>query len=127
MDGNHFDLYFGALKVGVVTQSASDFPNLWGTIAYDPSLAEPRSAEVVRFVKFVVLNQESTRLMDMEHEPGMPREQEALCAELEAHFNDYIESEEWHLIDKQGQRLPILCPILRGSDEIVWRWNAGGG
>jgi hypothetical protein len=105
----------------------SDFPNLWGTIAYDRSLAEPRSAEVTRLVRFVVLNQESRRLWDMEHEHGSSREQEAVDAEREAHYKDFIESEQWHLIDKQGQRLPILCGILRGNNEIVWRWNPGGG
>jgi hypothetical protein len=34
---------------------------------------------------------------------------------------------QWHLIDEPGQRLPILCPILRGNGEIEWRWNPGGG
>jgi hypothetical protein len=127
MDGDRFDLYFGSLKVGVVTQSDSDFPNLWGNIAYDPSLRVPQSAEIAHFVRFVVLNQESTRLLDMEHEQDTSREQGAVGAELEAYYKDYIESEQWYLIDEHGQRLPILCPILRGSSEIVWRWNPGGG
>jgi hypothetical protein len=96
MDSDRFDLYFGSLKVGVVTQSVSDFPNLWGNIAYDPSLSGPQSAQVARFFKFVVLNQESARLLDMEHEHDISREQEAVDAELEAHYKDYIESEQWH-------------------------------
>jgi hypothetical protein len=127
MDGDRFDLYFGSLKVGVVTQSNSDFPNLWGNIAYDPALVEPRSAELARFVKFVVLNRESTRLLDREHEHDTSREQEAVGAELAAHYMDFVESEDWHLIDNQGRLLPILCPILRGDGEIVWRWNPGEG
>jgi hypothetical protein len=126
MDGDRFDLYFGPLKVGVVTRTDSDFPNLWGGITYDPALSEQRSPEVTRFVKFVALNRESIRLLDMEHEHDTSREQEAVNAELEAQYMDYVESEDWHLIDEQGRVLPILCPILRGDGEIVWRWNPGG-
>jgi hypothetical protein len=97
MGGNRFDLCFGSLKVGVVTQTDSDFPNLWGSLTYDPALANPQSAEVARLAKFVALNRESTRLVDMEYETDTSREQEVVNAELEAHYADYLESEDWHL------------------------------
>ncbi len=125
MVGKRYELYFGSLRVGVVTQTASDFPNLWGDLAYDRSVLERQSEEAARFCKFVELNHESTRLVDLEDKQDTSREQEAVSAELVAHYMDYVESEEWHLLDEGGRKLPILCPILNGSGEIVWRWNPG--
>jgi hypothetical protein len=122
MHGQRYDLVFGSLKVGVVIQTASDFPNLWGDIEYDPALAKSRSPEVARFVRFVTLNRESTRLVDIEDEQDVSRELAEVNAELEG-YTDYIESEDWYLIDADGRRFAIMCPILRGSGEIVWRWD----
>ena len=122
MKGQRYDLVFGSLNVGVVTQTDSDFPNLWGEITYDPALENPQTPEAIRFAKFVALNKESTRLVDTEHEQDVSRELAAVTTELEG-YTDYIESEDWYLIDAGGRRLPIICPILRGSSEIVWRWD----
>jgi hypothetical protein len=122
MGGKRYDLVFGSIKVGVVTPTDSDFPNLWGEITYDPRLENPQTPDAARFAKFVALNRESTRLVDMEHEQDVSRELDAINAELES-YNDYIESEEWYLIDASDTRLRILCPVLRGTGEIVWRWG----
>ncbi len=123
MADQRYDLYFGSLKVGVVTQTDSDFPNLWGSITYEPTVLKRQSAETSRLARFVELNRESTRLADLEDQQEASREQEAVSAELEANFMDYVESEDWLLIDERGRELPILCPILRDPGEIVWRWN----
>jgi hypothetical protein len=120
-----YDLHFGSLKVGVVTQTDSDFPNQWGTIDYEPWVRSPRSAEEERFARFVVLNQESTRLVDMEDEADTSRELAAVSSELEAAFMDYVESDQWRLVDRRGRAAPILCPILRGDGDLVWRWDPG--
>jgi hypothetical protein len=127
MVGDRYHLYFGSLKVGVVTHTDSDFPNLWGDISYDLAVSEPQSEEAARFAKFVELNRESTRLVDLEDEQDTSREQQDVNAELEADYTDYVESEDWHLVDECGRELPILCPILRWSGEIVWRWNPSSG
>jgi hypothetical protein len=126
MVGKRYDLYFGSLKVGVVTQTDSDFPNLWGDISYDRAVSEPRSEEAARLARFVELNRESIRLVDLEEE-DTSREQKVADAELDANYMDYIDSEDWHLVDERGRKLPILCPLLRGSSEIVWRWNPSDG
>jgi hypothetical protein len=118
MNGERYDLVFGSLKVGVVRQTDSDFPNLWGEIIYDPGLENAQSPKVRRFVQFVSLNRESTRLIDMEHEQDVSRELAAVNAELEKYL-DYIESEDWYLIAKDGRCVAIMAPILRGANEIV--------
>jgi hypothetical protein len=125
-DGDRLDLYFGTIKVGVVTGVAGDFPNLWGRLTCGPALKQSGCAAVARLVRFLALNRVSTRLADQE--PGhTSRVREAVDAELEARFADYAESEDWHMIDTQGRKRPILCPILRWDGEIVWRWNPGSG
>ncbi len=123
MDGECYDLFFGSLKVGFVTRTDSDFPNLWGTVAYEPWVSQPHSPAEQRFAQFAALNKETTRLVDMGHEVDVSREQEAVSAELEAGFMDYVESEDWWLVDRHGRRLPILCPVLRGDSDLVWRWD----
>jgi hypothetical protein len=127
VDGERYDLYFGSLKLGVVTQSDSDFPNLWGTMAYEPWLSSPPSPEAVRLARFVALNKESTRLVDLEDQADTSREQAAVNAELEAGFMDYVESEDWWLVDRRCRKLAILCPILRGDGDLVWRWDPARG
>jgi hypothetical protein len=124
VDGERYELYFGSLKVGVVTETDSDFPNLWGTIAYEPWVCSPQSPEEGRLARYVALNKESTRLMDMGDAVDVACERAAINAELEAGYtDDYVLSVEWWLVDRGGQKVPILCPILRGDGDLVWRWD----
>lgn len=123
MKGDRYVLYFGSLRLGVVTEADSDFPNLWGDIDLDPALADPRTAEVARLARFVALDREATRLADVEGEHDSRRAEEAVSDELDAHDSDLIESAAWHLVDEHGRKSPILCPIMRWPAEIVWRWN----
>jgi hypothetical protein len=123
MNGESYILYFGSLRVGIVTQTDCDFPNLWGEIEYDPALAEPETFELARLSRFIALNCESTRLLDLEDEEDTDLEQQAISGELDTHYSEFVEAVHWHLIDSQGHDLPILCPILRNAGEIVWRWN----
>jgi len=117
-----YELHFRDMKIGDVTEDDADFPNLWGTIAYNKSLECPISEEQKRLARFIELNQDSIRLVDLEHEQDVSDELDAINKELEA-FNDYIETDDWFLIADNGKTLPILCPILRYDCEIVWRWN----
>ena len=125
MGDDRLDLYFGPLRVGAVTQVGEDFPSLGGYITYDPSLANPPSAEVARLARFIALNRESTRLEDLEDESDLPQGAEGVNAELETHYMGYIESVDWRFVDGGGRELPILCPIFHENNEIVWRWDAG--
>jgi hypothetical protein len=123
MDDDCFDLSFGSLKVGEVTLTASDFPNLWGKIAYDSAHAEQQSPELARFNQFLELDRQSMKLIDVEHERDVSEELSAINAQLKS-YRDYIDSADWYLIDKRGRKLPILCPVLRDNGEIVWRWGS---
>ncbi|MCB9927781.1 MAG: hypothetical protein H6822_36965 [Planctomycetaceae bacterium] len=117
-----YELHFRDFKIGDVIEDDTDFPNLWGRIAYNDSLKCPTSEEQTRLVRFIELNQDSIRLVDLESEQDVSHDLDAINKELEA-FTDYIETDDWLLIADNGKRLPILCPILRHDGEIVWRWN----
>jgi hypothetical protein len=127
MDRERYDLYFGSLKVGAVTETGSNWPSLWGTIEYEPWLPNPQTPEAVRFARFVSLNMESTRLMDIAGEVDNSRERAAVDGELKAGFMDYVESQEWWLVDRHGRKLPILCPILQDNGWMGWRWDPRRG
>lgn len=117
-----YDLYFNDIRVGMVTEQDSDFPNLWGVIEYDASILNPTSEERIRLARFLELNRESIRLVDIEHEQDVANELNAVNQQLEA-FNDFIESDSWLLIDEAGRTRPILVPIFRHDGEMMWRWN----
>src|SRR5262249_32939397 len=85
-------------------------------------LGKPKSALLRRFVKFILLNRESTRLIDVEDEKDVSAEIATVNTELED-YRDIIESEDWYLEDESGRRVAIMSPILRGESEIVWRWD----
>ena len=77
----------------------------------------------IRLARYVALNKESTRLIDREDIEDNAEEKARIDAESMNHFLDIIESEDWFLVDHNDQRHPILGPIFRNDDEIVWRWN----
>ena len=117
-----YELHLRNMKIGDVTEQEADFPNLWGTITYSESLERPTCDEHKRLARFLKLNRDSIRLIDIEHEQDVSAELDAINRELEA-FKDYIETGDWLLITENGIRLPILCPIFGHDCEIVWRWN----
>ena len=129
MPDERYELYFGARRVGAVTQLDSDFPNLWGRIAYDASIARPQTPEDQRMARFVELSIESMRLLmgddtyDEDDDDDDGGEMNPVDAELEREFMDLVETNGWRLIDAQGKVEPILCPAFHPDDEIVWRWG----
>jgi hypothetical protein len=117
-----YELHFRDIKIGVVTEDDCDFPNLWGRIAYNEPLICPSSDEQQRLARFLQLNRDSIRLIDLEDEQNVSAELDVINKELET-FNDYFETDDWLLIDDSRKIHPILCPIFRHDGEIVWRWN----
>jgi hypothetical protein len=123
MHGDQFDLYFGPIKGGAVTETGGDPPDVQGMIVYDLALSGAQSADAVRLVKFIALTKESERLAIMKHDPETAEYGVAVNAALEAKYLDIFESDQWRLIDKHGRVLPVLYPIFRKNGEIVWVWS----
>lgn len=121
-----YELYFRGIKIGVVAEDDSDFPNLWGTIIYDESLAQPTTEEQKRLATFLELNRDSNRLLDIEDEQDVSGQLAAIDKQL-ASYNEYIETDDWILITAHGEAIRILCPFFRSDGGIVWRWNPSKG
>ncbi len=120
---NHeYSLFLGTLKIGNVTQADSDFPSLWGRIEFENSIAVPETDAARRMARFIELSRHYTRLLETLVEGQESSEQDTINAELEG-YADFIDSDDWHLVDEHGERVPILVPIFHDHDEIVWRWN----
>ena len=117
-----YELRFRDIHVGIVTLKDSDFPNLWGDIDYDDVISHPTSENEIRMSQFIELNRESTRLVDLEDQEDVAAKLDLVNQQL-VHFNDYIESDDWLLVNEGGETLPILVPMFRNDREIVWRWN----
>ncbi len=142
MDWDQFDLFYGPTRVGVVIlvdvnvpnlpgnilyDIEIDSPELTGNIIYDPSLSAPQSTAVARLSRYVDLARRSAHLLYKWDRSKPSPELDAMEAELAANYRDFIDSEDWHLVDRSGRELPIPRPSLQGDDEIVWSWNLGEG
>jgi hypothetical protein len=117
-----YDLYLATLKIGRVSEDGRDFPNLWGWLEYEQLMRKPTTAIECRVAKFLELGIEEMKLVDVEHEKDVSREIAAHNVQMEQ-YRDLIESDDWFLIDENGVKSPILCPILREGGNIVWRWR----
>jgi len=117
-----YQLYFADFKIGTVTNVTSDFPHLWGVVNYAAWLATPSTPEEIRLAEFLELSRRSTHFGDLESEQDVNQDIEKIDQQLNT-FQDFIETDAWYLIDRNGAKNMILCPIFRDEGEIVWRWN----
>src|SRR5262245_2828870 len=116
-----YELFFANTKIGIVTEVDADFPNLWGRIEYDATFNSPVGASA-DLSRFITLNRESIRLTELQEDTGgVEADLAAVDSELQR-YTAYVESEDWRLVDENGNDRPILVPIFRDS-EIIWRWN----
>jgi hypothetical protein len=122
---SNFSLFLGDCRIGRVAYEDSDFPNVWGRLTVDETLAQPTTPTAQRIARFLELNRAGIRLVDVENERDVSAELAEINRQLES-FNDYVETDDWRLVDDEGQVHPILCPIVRDGGEIVWRWNPRG-
>jgi hypothetical protein len=122
MSQEKYQLYFEDFEIGMVESVASDFPNIWGIVQYAKWLSAPRTSQEARIAAFIELNQKSIHFEEIEDEQDVTEDIERINQELKA-YQDFIETEAWYLIDRNGDKSMILCPIFRDDSEIVWRWN----
>ena len=120
-----YDLLLGDTRIGSVSQTDTEFPNLSGTIEIAATIQQATSEFAQELKEFIRLNCECTRLVDVQDDQDVGDELQAVNQQLQA-YQDLIERDDWLLIDPLGKRHPILCPILRNGNEIVWRWNVIG-
>jgi hypothetical protein len=111
---NTFELYYKQIHIGTLTELNWDMRSS-GTIVYhfnylNPKLNEKRLSEYILFS-----HKESEAL-----ENGDEKKLEEI-AELSNDYIDFIESEDWFIIDNNAKRIKILSPLFFLKDEIVWQ------
>ncbi|MEM6956849.1 MAG: hypothetical protein AAF645_14240 [Myxococcota bacterium] len=107
-----WSLVFGDIPIATIVQDCADFPTLFGT--YTLAEGAERTAKGERIHAYIAM---SIRVFPL-YEEG--RDDEA--ANEEEAFMDLIESEQWALIDAEGQRRSILIPVFSPGGRVNWRW-----
>jgi hypothetical protein len=112
-----YQLFYGEVHLGDVTEEDADFPNLSGT--FQPSDASDHPEIRRRVGEYVEYSIAADRLIDE------PDGYDTFVEEHEDQFLDLIESEDWWLEDERGERSSILVPNFCRDSGLVWRWNPG--
>lgn len=109
-----YTLYFSNIKIGTVTQLDADFPNLSGTYELAASLVGKNQL----FDNYIAYSVQSDTLMSRDMAAW-----EKFMEQEEHKYQELIDSENWKLIDEDGQPRSILIPIFGEDHRFVWRWS----
>jgi hypothetical protein len=116
--GQRYELYFGDVRIGTVTEMDADFPGNWGKLALDDSFANA-TPDATTLSGFLALNLKANLLADKHNDnPDVP-ELAAVHRELDA-CSAFIASPDWWLVDTGGTRHAITCPNLLNTEQIAW-------
>jgi len=120
--GEKYDLYFGATRVGVVTQSGPRFPYQCGAIEFESGFTTAITSEPSRIARLVAEGKAGTRTPDREHAASDSRVPTDIAG-----YQQSAASLEWRLVDHGECALPIVCPLFNTDGTIAWRWNCSSG
>lgn len=110
-----FDLYWGEIKIGILTETYWDMRSS-GTIEYTfDYLAEmPENVHLAESIKHCI---KTFIYFEAEDEENYLK----MCAEEEAKYMDIVESPDWRIVNGDGASIKILCPIFFDNNEISWQ------
>lgn len=106
-----YKLYYKEIELGYISYLDQDFPNLFGKY----KLTSPLTKDIDQYINYSI---ESNRLMITSKSKWLE-----FINENGDKFHDLIESEDWKLIDEDGEAHLILVPNFCANNEIVWRWG----
>lgn len=109
-----YSLFFKELELAEIEQTSSDFPNLSGRYKLS-SFDQKENQLLTEYINYSI---KASVLMEEDEKEWLK-----LIETEEDQFIDFIESEDWNLIDKNGDKHPILIPIFCANSEIIWRWS----
>ncbi|MNJ86612.1 hypothetical protein D3C87_41160 [compost metagenome] len=113
----NYELFWKDIHIGSVTETNWDMRSA-GDIIYHFNYQEPVDS-VERLAAFIRLSIRESQCYEDGLEEG--DEFKAICKEVEEHFMDFVDSEEWYLLNEKQERMAILCPIFHINNEIVWQ------
>ncbi len=117
-----FNLKYADILVGTVIKQNEDFPNLWGRFELVLSEKSLDDKIIIRLAEFIKLSIRESDLVEREHLDDVSKEFEQLNIDIEPYM-DFIESEEWFLVDENGKENKILVPSFKSDNSILWRWG----
>ena len=113
-----YTLFFGTTKLGTVVHEYSDFPNECGTFTRRGTLGTRPSEALAKLV--IDYSIESWRSLDAGDDPKViEKKYEKQIPQL----LECVDSDQWFLVDADGNESRILMPNFQLDSGIVWRWN----
>lgn len=112
-------LHFEYILIGEIENVDAEFPGFYGNFTLLLDITDDFSAQILNYINF------SKRYADFfvqEHLTDSDLEQELLREENE--YLHLINSENWYIIDPDGNKIKILVPIFDTNNGIIWRINS---
>lgn len=111
---NTFELYYKQIHIGTLTELNWDMRSS-GTIVYHFNCLNPKLNEK-RLSEYILFSQRENDSFENGDEKLL-----AEIAESNSTYIDFMESEDWFIIDNNAKRIKILCPLFFAENEIVWQ------
>ena len=109
-------LKYKEVEVGEVILQEEDFLNMWGSFKINDSLDNED------ILNLVSLSKRESDLIEEDHLRDIDEELSIVSDNMEP-YTYLIDSEDWVLINNEGDTLPILVPSFKSDDSLVWRWQ----
>ena len=111
-----YRLFYRDIELGEVVEEDADFPNVFGI--FRPTANDDQKAIRDYLQKYITYSVAADQLM----QEGKEEEWDRFAAENEPQFLDLIVTDDWQLRNEEGIE-PILIPLFRQNNAVVWRWN----
>lgn len=113
-------LYFGDILIAEIENTEEDAGNFTGQFKL---VLKPEDELSTRLFNYVDFSQRQNDFY-LSEEVGDEETEEKLLEE-ESTFDDFINSNSWHIIDHTGKKVKILIPTFDLQNTMVWRHNVG--
>ncbi|MFT6338832.1 MAG: hypothetical protein ACJATI_005611 [Halioglobus sp.] len=109
-----YKLYLQNIEIGTLTETNWDMRS-YGNIQFKFNYKEeiPNNSHLSDFIKHSI--QASNYLKE-----GDEKNYSRMCEE-ETKYLDLINSSDWRLINGEGEKIKILCPMFHENNEITWQ------
>lgn len=112
------ELYYGNILIGSITNTKSDFPNLCGHFNLLLKPIDIISSQITEYIKF------SSELLEFYlNTSDIDQKTEGILLEKENLYKNLIDSNDWKLVDLNGEETKILIPTFDKEGIINFRFN----
>jgi hypothetical protein len=109
-----YDFYFANIKIATIKNAVEEFLNCHGSYILEDDFVNLHSGnDLHAFVESQINNPppiEASKLEEFDQSE-------------DDRYIHFIDSNDWLLIDQDGEKIPILVPIFNSNIDITWRFN----